>query len=102
MFQIRLEPNGLWHRRSQFDRDTTACGRYIVGPVLSRYYDAGHDKLCPICFTPKERDTAKIEKLKKEHAKEDASLYFDEDEDPTDPNGDPGLDSVDAPRRRAA
>lgn len=83
VYQIRLERKGLWHRRSRFDTQTTACGQYILSAFASR--DDGDDSPCPICFTREEIDTAKLEKLKKELSTETSDLYFFLDEDPTEP-----------------
>lgn len=61
--QIKLGPAGKWHRRrGNGGGTTTACGLTIAGAFASRDHALDGD-LCPICFTPHERDTGEMEKL---------------------------------------
>ncbi len=84
MSQIRIEPNGFWHRREGVGHEKTVCG-WPIYAFESR--DEGNDHLCPGCFTPHEINTAEIELVKIEHA-DDARDYPDiDDEEPTDPTG---------------
>lgn len=86
--QVRISPDGLWHRRARgHGLAHTACGITIIGPVAMREYTRKGNHLCPICWTRHEMDTRELEKLEADAAAEDRGLYFDEKEDPTDPNG---------------
>lgn len=88
---IRTRPDGPWHRRSG-DPRTTACGEKISGPVASREQKPEDNNLCPSCFTRHEIDTGKMEKLKRELEKQsDQSLFYNEDDEPTDPDADENI-----------
>jgi hypothetical protein len=65
-FQIRIKKDGLWHRRHVGNGDDlTACDEPI--PVIYGSRDwVLDDNLCPVCFTPRERDTGKMKKIEKE------------------------------------
>lgn len=86
--QIRLVPNGRWHRRSD-SSDRTACGELIGSAFMSR--DAKlDDNLCETCFTRHEIDTGKMKKLESDLQRDsDPALFHDPDDEPTDPDGDP-------------
>lgn len=87
MTQIRLEPDGLWHRRMAGNGgDRTACGLPIGVAFAIRDYELDM-QICPACFTRPERDTGKIKKAQRDHGDEDRRLYYGDDEEPTDPNG---------------
>lgn len=51
--QIRVKPNGDWHRRGPED-ETTACGVHYTACAI-REYEAHTPGLCPACFTVHER-----------------------------------------------
>lgn len=51
--QIRIKPNGEWHRRGPED-ETTACGEHYSACAV-REYTAHVPGLCEHCFTPYER-----------------------------------------------
>jgi hypothetical protein len=84
--QIRIVPNGRWHRRDDDNgNDHTACGELIGSAFMSR--DAKlDDNLCEICFTRHEIDTGQMKKLERDI---DPALFYDPDDEPTDPDGDP-------------
>lgn len=87
--QIRIKPNGPWHRPSQIDghEDTTACGEVIPGAFACR--DALIDAdICKRCHSRHEIDTGELKKLERSDDGDD-SVFFDDDEAPTDPNGEP-------------
>lgn len=87
--QIRVRPDGAWHRKRTDNGDThTACGEPIGGAFFTRDWQLD-DQMCEACFTPHERDTGRWKKIERDLALEsDPGLYFDPDEEPTDPNGD--------------
>lgn len=86
MWQIRLSPNGLWHRRARDDPRHTACGIEIIGTVASREASRIGNHLCPICWTGYEIDTGELKRLEAEVLKrEEAEAQF-ADEEPTNPN----------------
>jgi hypothetical protein len=89
--QIRIVPNGRWHRHVDDDStDRTACGELIGSAFMNR--DAKlDDNLCGICFTRHEIDTAQTKKLESERQQRDndPALFHDPDDEPTDPDGDP-------------
>lgn len=85
--QIRIKPGGAWHRRSRslgFDR-TTECGEPITGAFAYRDYVLDGE-LCPRCHSRLEIDTGEMRKLERP-GDGDNSLFFNEDDTPTDPNG---------------
>ncbi len=85
MIQIRVKPDGKWHRRGQ--PGATACGE-PYGAYTSRDHELDGD-LCEVCFTPTERDTGEFHKIAADLQREsDPSLYFDPDDEPTDPDAD--------------
>ena len=51
--QIRIKPNGEWHRRGPED-EMTACGE-AYSTCAIREYTAHVPGLCEQCFTPHER-----------------------------------------------
>jgi hypothetical protein len=79
--QVRLSPQGLWHRRMKGNgHDHTACGIEIAGAYASRDLELDVD-LCPICFTRRELDTGQMKKLKAEALERaEAEGYFDDEE----------------------
>lgn len=84
--QIRIAPGGKWHRREAGGGNRTACAQDF-GAFLSRD-DRLDDEICEICFTPHERDTGRMRKIELELTRDaDPDMYFDPDEEPTDPNG---------------
>jgi hypothetical protein len=88
--QLRLEPDGDWHRPEAIDGGhRTACGE-IIFAYQSR--DGGVDRLCPLCFTVTEIETGEMELIAREYAAYDPELFHDSDEEPTDPNGQESLD----------
>jgi hypothetical protein len=50
--QIRIVPDGAWHRRSAIATET-ACGADYFACAVRDYELVG--ELCPRCFTPRER-----------------------------------------------
>jgi hypothetical protein len=61
----------------------TACGLAIVGAYLSRDWQLDN-LLCPVCFTPRERDTGEMQKLERESLDQaDAIAYGDSHDDDT-------------------
>lgn len=50
--QIRIVPDGSWHRRSAISTET-ACG-LMYAAAIAREYELRGD-LCPFCFTARER-----------------------------------------------
>ena len=82
--QIKLSPQGLWHR--PFDGnggDHTACGEPIGIAVAIRDHTLDLD-LCPLCWTARERDTAKMKRLEREALERASSeAWFDDDLDKT-------------------
>lgn len=94
MYQLRIKPDGLWHRRQVGgDEELTACGEPLSGAVMSRDWELD-DNLCEICFTKAERRTGRFKKLEREIASRDPrELYderygYDDDEQTTDPDAD--------------
>ena len=87
LFQIQLRPEGLWHRRSRVDSTMTACGQFIYGATKSRDRGTGRENhTCPICW-PDEIDTAEMKKLERSVLdRNDADAYFDDDDEPTNPD----------------
>jgi hypothetical protein len=87
LHQIQLHPGGEWHRRNRVDRCLTACGEYILGPVKSRDHGTTRENhTCRICWPDDNADTAEMKKLQRNSiAWSDAEAYFDEDEEPTNP-----------------
>jgi hypothetical protein len=86
MRQIRLSPQGLWHRPLYGNGDDhTACGEQYGNAIATREHILDLD-LCPICFTRGERGTGRIKKLLRELQDDDehGGLYFDEDYEKTD------------------
>lgn len=83
MRQIRLSPQGLWHRPIEHNGHT-ACDLEIDGPFAVKDGPLELD-LCPICWTPRERDSASRHKAMRDHANETGELYFHDDEEPTEP-----------------
>jgi hypothetical protein len=66
-YQVKLARDGLWHRRQEGNGDDhTACGLAIDGAYSSRDHVLD-DRLCPVCFTSRERDTGEM-KLIEKHA----------------------------------
>ncbi len=69
VYQVKLSPTGPWHRRevdpSGIGNGHTACGLPIDGAYLSREHVLD-DRLCPVCFTHRERDTGEMKKIEKE------------------------------------
>ncbi len=85
--QIRLVPGGHWHRRHGSKESETACGELVPGAYGTRD-DVIDDQICPRCFTPDEQDTGQMKKLEVELERQsDPALFFDPEEEPTDPNG---------------
>lgn len=85
--QIRTVPGGPWHRRHSLDESRTACGEVIGGAFQTRD-DELDDQICAACFTRDERDTGKMKKIALDLEREsDPILFFDPDDEPTDPNG---------------
>ena len=88
MFQIRIVPDGAWHRRQVGgDPGKTACGESIGGAVASRDYELD-ENLCPKCFTKAERKTGEFLKLERDQPPRD---MFDEPDQKTDPDGDAAI-----------
>lgn len=88
MFQIRIVPDGEWHRRQVGgDPARTACGEPIGGAVASRDYQLDNH-LCPKCFTKAERKTGEFLKLERDIPPRD---MFQEDDQDTDPQGDTAI-----------
>ena len=85
--QFRIKPGGPWHRREVGNGGThTACNEIIV---VHQSREDRNDDLCAVCYTRHEMDTGKMAKLVIELEKEaDPDLFYDPDEEPTDPNGD--------------
>lgn len=83
-YQIRIKPDGEWHRRGPDGK--TACGELIPGAVQSRDWELD-ENMCGKCFTRHERDTGKMKKLERElEQRNDPHLFGDEgDNTPTDP-----------------
>ena len=54
--QVRLAPQGAWHKKAIGGRDT-ACGESIENYFARAETYAG--LLCPTCFTPHEQNLAK-------------------------------------------
>ncbi len=86
MRQIRIAPEGLWHRPARGDLKHTACGMAITGAVAHRDHRDGNH-LCPVCWTPHELDTGEMKKLERDLEREHPDQYFDENEEPTNPDG---------------
>lgn len=80
--QIRITPDGVWHRR-QHDNGHTACGLEIGAAWHSRDFELD-DKLCSKCHTSHERQTGEIIKLEHEEQKypHDDDDRFDDDPTP--------------------
>lgn len=85
--QLKLTPDGLWHRRVWGNGgDHTACG-LLIGPAVSRDWILD-DALCPRCYSEYERETGKMKKIERESldSLEDTTINADfEDDTPTDP-----------------
>ena len=88
--QIRIRPDGKWHRRERGNGgDKTACNEPIGAAFQSRDWELDDD-MCEICFTRHERDTGRMNKIVIELERDaDPALFHDPDDEPTDPNGDP-------------
>ena len=94
VMQIRLEPEGAWHRRARGSDTQTACGQPIGGAFVSRDQDKHPESngLCQDgCWTRHEIDTGQMAKIAREAEEDDPSLYFNENDEPTDPNGDAAI-----------
>jgi hypothetical protein len=100
--QIRLKPDGEWHRRSSvrgFENET-ACGQPIRGPYAIRDY-ALDEHICKLCHSKHEIDTGKLKKLERPSDEHD-DLFFDDDAmTPTDPDGYPLLELEDEDERKS-
>jgi len=82
--QLRLKPDGEWHRRASVgDGTTTACGAQVCA-FAGR--EAGADHLCAECFTPSEIERGELELIAREADSHDIR-QFDPDDEATDPNG---------------
>ncbi len=85
MTQLRIGPDGRWHRREEVNGGhETACGKPIFAFAIR---DFGADHLCPVCFTPNEIQTGELELIER-HAIERSKVdgYSDPDDEPTDPD----------------
>ncbi len=85
--QIRIVPGGEWHRPG-LDHET-ACGQPIGGAFSTRDWVLD-DKICQACFTRHEHDTGRMLKITQDlEESADPGLFYDPDDEPTDPDGDP-------------
>jgi hypothetical protein len=83
MYQIRIRPDGKWHRRQVGgDHEKTACGESLSGAMMSRDWELDSD-LCEICFTKSERQTGDFQKLERDRDR------FDDPDHDTDPDATP-------------
>ncbi len=80
--QIRLVPDGVWHRREQANgHDKTACGLPIFAFAFRDFnFD---ENLCPKCFTDHEIETGKRQRISRELDAEVKGLRRDDDDDAT-------------------
>lgn len=89
--QIKIKPGGKWHRRARGNGgDHTACNEPIGAAFATRDWQLD-DQMCEVCFTTHERDTGKMKRIALDlENSSDPALFHDPDDEPTDPNGDPG------------
>jgi hypothetical protein len=89
MIQVRLRPGGKWHQPAVTEGPPmTKCEEPIRGVYFTRDHELDLD-LCEICFNPSDRDTGEMMELEREAKEYDPSLFYDDDEDPTDPYAEP-------------
>lgn len=81
MRQIRIAPNGLWHRAARGDPKHTACGAVIPGAYSSRESSRAENHLCPVCWTKHELDTGEMAKLERDVMREHEAHEHGHDRD---------------------
>jgi hypothetical protein len=83
--EIQLEPGGPWHKRNPDNPTETCCGETLVGRAYKSRDHGRGSHLCEACWGRAKLDTARMQRLESELAEEHPEIYYEPDEDPTDP-----------------